>query len=78
MPAAEDNFDAAVLACVDEVNAVLPDLALHYPDLVMTTAFAEHVGAALCLCIRNGTCTVEQARHLLDHIRVTAFAGEKR
>jgi hypothetical protein len=76
MSAAEDIFDAAVLACVEDVNTLLPELAARYSDLVMVAAIAEHVGGALRICIRNGTCTPEQARHLLDHMRATAFTGQ--
>jgi hypothetical protein len=77
-PTADDQFADTVLACVEDVNALLPRLSGHYPDLVMVTALAEHVGAALRLCIGNGTCTPEQALHLLEHLDVTAFAGSSR
>jgi hypothetical protein len=78
MNAAEDKFAASVLACVEEINAMLPRLAARYPDLVMLTAIAEHVGGALRLFVRSETCTSEQARQIIKHMEQVAFGSAAR
>jgi len=78
MQAAEDKFAEAVMACVEDVNAILPRLAQRYPDLVLVTALAEHVGAALQLLISHGLTTPAKARHILEYIELAAFARKPR
>lgn len=78
MPADDDKFSAAVLACVHDINVLLPDLARQYSDLAMVTALGQHVGGALRLFIRNGVCTPEQARRILAHMEESAFPGTPR
>jgi hypothetical protein len=78
MSAAEDNFAEAVLACVEDVNALLPRLAQRYSDRVMVMALAEHVGAALQLLMSHGVATPEQARHMLAHMELAAFGNASR
>lgn len=70
----EETFTSTVLACVEEINALLPQLAARYPDLVMVTALAEHVGGALRLCLRDAVCSPEQARQLLAHMDFATFS----
>jgi hypothetical protein len=72
MPNAEEQFATQVLACVDDLNTILPQLAARYDDLVIIAAFAEHVGGALGVFIRARICTPAQARRVLRHIADTA------
>lgn len=73
---AEEKFAEDVLACVDDLNAVLPRLASRYEDLVIIAALAEHVGGALRIFMRAGICNPEQARRVLEHLEDTAFSRE--
>jgi hypothetical protein len=74
MSTAEEKFAEDVLACVDDLNAVLPRLAARYEDLVIIAALAEHVGGALRIFMRAGICKPEQARRVLAHLEETAFS----
>jgi hypothetical protein len=74
MSTAEEKFAEDVLACVDDLNAVLPRLAARYEDLVIIAALAEHVGGALRIFMRAGICNPEQARRVLAHLEETAFS----
>jgi hypothetical protein len=74
MPNAEHKFAEDVLCCVEELNAVLPTLALRYEEMVLVAALAEHVGGALRIFMRAGLCNTEQARRVLRHLEETAFA----
>lgn len=74
MSTAEEQFAEDVLACVDDLNEVLPRLAARYDDLVIIAALAEHVGGALCIFMRAGICSADQARRVLAHMEDTAFA----
>lgn len=72
----EEKFAADVLACVDDLNALLPRLATRYEDLVIVAALAEHVGGALRIFMHAGVCSPEQARRVLAHVEDTAFSPE--
>jgi hypothetical protein len=74
MSTAEEKFAASVLACVDDLNAVLPRLAARYEDLVIVAALAEHVGGALRIFMHAGICNPVQARRVLAHLEETAFS----
>jgi hypothetical protein len=78
MSNAEEKFAEDVLACVDELNAVLPRLASRYEDLVIVAALAEHVGGALRIFMRAGICNPQQARRVLAHLEEAAFANNLR
>ncbi len=73
MLTAEDKFAADVLSCVDDLNDVLPGLAVRYEELVVIAALAEHVGGALRIFMRAGLCSAQQARRVLLHVEETAF-----
>lgn len=73
MPSAEEKFAEDVLSCVEDLNAVLPDFASRYDELVLVAALAEHVGGALRIFMRAGLCSPEQARRVLRHLEETAF-----
>src|SRR5262245_924163 len=72
----EERFATDVLACVDELNALLPRLATRFEDLVIVAALAEHVGGALRIFMHADICSPEQARRVLAHIESTAFSTE--
>ncbi len=74
MPSAEQKFAEDVLCCVDDLNSVLPALAMRYEEMVLVAALAEHVGGALRIFMRAGLCNAEQARRVLRHLEETAFA----
>jgi len=74
MSTAEEQFAENVLACVDDLNSVLPRLAARYEDLVIVAAMAEHVGGALRIFMQAGICNALQARHVLAHLEETAFS----
>jgi hypothetical protein len=74
MSIAEERFAEEVLACVDDLNAVLPRLAARYEDLVIVAALAEHVGGALRIFMQAGICNPLQARRVLAHLEQTAFS----
>jgi len=74
MSNAEEKFAEDVLACVDDLNVVLPSLAARYEDLVIIAALAEHVGGALRIFLRAGLCNSRQARRVLVHLEETVFA----
>jgi hypothetical protein len=74
MPSAEQKFAEDVLCCVDDLNSVLPALAMRYEEMVLVAALAEHVGGALRIFMRAGLCNAEQARRVLRHLEDTAFA----
>ena len=71
-----EQFGEDVLACVDEINRMLPQLVRRFDDLVILAALAEHVGGGLCVFMRGGVCTPEQARRILAHIEATAFSQD--
>ncbi len=73
MSISENKFADDVLSCVDDLNAVLPRLAMRYDELVIVAALAEHVGGALRIFMRSGICTPQQARRLITHMDDTAF-----
>jgi hypothetical protein len=74
MSTAEEKFAEEVLACVDDLNGVLPRLAARYEDLVIVAALAEHVGGALRIFMQAGICNPVQARRVLAHLEQTAFS----
>jgi hypothetical protein len=76
MPTSEEKFAEEVLACVDDLNAVLPRLAARYEDLVIVAALAEHVGGALRIFMHAGLCSPEQAHRVLKHVQDTAFSAQ--
>jgi aminoglycoside phosphotransferase (APT) family kinase protein len=78
MSTAEERFAENVLACVDDLNSVLPRLAARYEDLVIVAAMAEHVGGALRIFMQAGICNALQARRVLAHLEETAFAHNLR
>ena len=76
MASPEEKFAEDVLACVDDLNAILPTLAAKYEDLVIVAALTEHVGGALRVFMHAGVCNPAQARRVLKHLEESAFGRE--
>jgi hypothetical protein len=68
-----ERFALNVLACVDDINRMLPRLAHKYADLEIVAALAEHVEGTLRIFMESRACSVEQVREVLAHIERTAF-----
>lgn len=77
MTSIRESFGADVLACVEDINRLLPDLNQRYQALVIVSALGEHVGSALQLLMRRKMCDANQARLVLDRIQGTAFLREQ-
>jgi hypothetical protein len=76
MSSTEEKFAEDVLACIEDLNKVLPGLALKYCELVVVAALAEHVGGALRIFLQKGICGQEQAQRVLQHMKHTALAPD--
>ncbi len=77
MDGGRESFQRGLLACVRDINKVLPGLSRRYDMVVIISALAEHMGSALRILIRRKVCDVRQARLIIQHIEGTAFLGEK-
>ncbi len=73
MPSIRESFGNGVLACVEDINKILPGLNRRYDVLVIVNALAEHVGSALRILIRRKVCDAGQARLVISRIEGTAF-----
>jgi hypothetical protein len=71
-----EDFGEGVLACVDDINEMVPRLAKRFNVMVVVNAFAQHVGGALQLLIRRKICDAHQARLVLRHIEKAAFRSD--
>jgi hypothetical protein len=77
MDGGRESFQRGLLACVRDINKVLPGLSRRYDMVVIISALAEHMGSALRILIRRKVCDVRQARLIIQHIEGTAFLREK-
>jgi hypothetical protein len=68
-----ETFENGVLACVDDINRILPRLHRRYGAMVIAYALAEHVGGALQLLMRRKLFDAAQARQVVSRIEVAAF-----
>jgi hypothetical protein len=66
-------FESGLLACVQDINELLPGLSRRYDMVVIIDALAEHMGSALRILIRRKVCDARQARLVIQHIESTAF-----
>ena len=73
MTQSANRFADDVLACVDDINTLLPTLFRSYDERVVVTAMAEHIGWALRLLMESGDCSPRVARRLLRLVESTAF-----
>lgn len=66
-------FQDEMEACVDELNAMLPDLTRRYDITVIVSAMAEQVGAALQAMRRTKVCDDRQTDLAIERIESRAF-----
>jgi hypothetical protein len=67
------DFGEGVLACVDDINGLIPELANRFHLMIIVSAFAQHVGGALQLLMRRKMCDAHDARLVLRRIERAAF-----
>jgi hypothetical protein len=77
MASVRESFGADVLACVEDINRLLPDLNQRYHALVIVGALGEHIGSALQLLMRRNLCDANHAKLVLERIQGTAFLREQ-
>lgn len=73
------GFGDEVLACSAELNALLAELLDRHRAVVLIASLANHLSGALRVFVRDGACTAEQARWILQEIKRDVFgsgAGE--
>jgi hypothetical protein len=72
---AEDmpGFHESLLACVEDINALLPGLSHRYEMPVIIDAMAEHVGSAVWVLLRKKLCDTRQAALIIKQLEGTAF-----
>jgi hypothetical protein len=66
-------FEQGILACMRDLDALLPDLASRYDRTVIVSAMAEHVGSALLALRRKKLCDDRQAEQAIQHLERAAF-----
>ena len=66
-------FEQGILACMRDLDALLPDLATRYDQTVIVSAMAEHVGSALLALRRKNLCDDRQAEQAIQHLVRAAF-----
>ena len=71
--AGRETFDASLLACVEDINKLLPGLSRRYDLTVIMTALAEHVGSALKVLMHKQVCDALQARRADAEARAAAL-----
>lgn len=67
-------FEENLVACVADINELLPPLGLRYDMTVIISALAEHVGSALKVLMLRNVCDVRQVRRVIQNIEQSAFA----
>jgi hypothetical protein len=60
-------------ACLDDLNAMLPDLTRRYDLTIIVSAMAEQVGAALQALRRKKVCDDRQTCLAIERIEKRAF-----
>jgi inhibitor of KinA sporulation pathway (predicted exonuclease) len=71
--AGHETFDESLLACVEDINKLLPGLSRRYDLTVIMTALAEHVGSALKVLMHKQVCDARQAQRVIKNIESSAF-----
>jgi len=66
-------FEQGILACMRDLDALLPDLVSRYDQTVIVCAMAEHVGSALLALRRKNLCDDRQAELAIQHLERAAF-----
>jgi hypothetical protein len=71
------TFDESLVACVADINELLPPLGRRYDMTVIISALAEHVGSALKVLMLRNICDVRQVRQVIKNIELSAFAPKE-
>jgi hypothetical protein len=71
--AGQAAFEQGIVACMRDLDALLPDLASRYDQTVIVCAMAEHVGSALLALRRKKLCDDRQAELAIQHLERAAF-----
>jgi hypothetical protein len=66
-------FDESLLACVEDINKLLPGLGQRYDSTVIMGALAEHVGSALKVLMLRKVCNARQAQQVIRNLESSAF-----
>ena len=74
--AGHETFDESLLACVEDINKLLPGLARRYDMTVIMSALAEHLGSALKVLMLRKICDARRAQRLIENIESSAFRGK--
>ena len=62
-------------ACLEDLNAMLPDLTRRYDLTIVASAMAEQVGAALQALRRKKMCDDRQTGLAIERIEMRAFGS---
>jgi len=71
--AGHGTFDENLLACVEDINKLLPELGRRYDMTVVMSALAEHLGSALKVLMLRKVCDARQAQQVIKNIESSAF-----
>ena len=74
--AGPESFDESLLACVEDINKLLPGLGRRYELTVILSALAEHVGSALKVLMQKKVCNAQQAQQVIKNIESSAFLAK--
>ena len=66
-------FNKNLVACVADINELLPPLGRRYDVTVIISALAEHVGSALKVLMLRNICDARQVRKVIQNIEQSAF-----
>jgi hypothetical protein len=77
MTAGPDAFSQRIHACLDDIDAMLPDLARRYDMTVIMSAMAEHAGSALQILRRKKLCDDRQTELAIEHMERAAFTPKE-
>jgi hypothetical protein len=70
------GFHESLLACVEDINAMLPGLSHRYEMPVIIDAMAEHVGSAVQVLLRKKLCDRRQADLIIKQLEGAAFMND--
>jgi hypothetical protein len=69
-------FDESLLACVEDMNKLLAELARRYDMTVVVSALCEHLGSALQVLMLRKICDARRAQQLIKNIESSALLGK--
>jgi hypothetical protein len=71
----EPPLEREILACLRELNVLMPQLAHRYSPVIVIGALATHVAGTLRGMVEVGVCTPESAREVLRMLEASALAA---